>query len=152
MEWQMASDNDPDRVGFRSPPLQHRFKPGQSGNPKGRPKGTRNFKTELDEILGDTIQISIDGENRQLSRQQFVLLQLWERAAGKDLAATRILIGLIVKLLAQDKSTAHTSEEHLSESDQTIVQNFLRRHGLLPQTGDAPTDVQSHQSSEADND
>jgi hypothetical protein len=29
-------------VGFGKPPLHSRFKPGQSGNPKGRPKGSRN--------------------------------------------------------------------------------------------------------------
>ena len=33
------------KVGYKRPPVSTRFKPGSSGNPKGRPKGQRNFKT-----------------------------------------------------------------------------------------------------------
>jgi len=29
---------NPDKVGFGAPPMQTRWKKGQSGNPKGRPK------------------------------------------------------------------------------------------------------------------
>ncbi len=40
-------------VGYRKPPKHTRFKPGQSGNPRGRPKGTKNLKTDLIEELGE---------------------------------------------------------------------------------------------------
>jgi hypothetical protein len=39
----MAEDNPIDAVGYRRPPRNRQFKPGQSGNPTGRPKGTKNF-------------------------------------------------------------------------------------------------------------
>jgi len=32
------------------PPIEHRFKPGQSGNPNGRPKGTKNLATIIREL------------------------------------------------------------------------------------------------------
>ena len=40
-----AFDSDDGQVGYRKPPVHTRFKPGQSGNPKGRPKGPRNLAT-----------------------------------------------------------------------------------------------------------
>ena len=42
---------DDEKVGYRRPPKKSRFKPGQSGNPKGRPKGTKNLKRDLIEEL-----------------------------------------------------------------------------------------------------
>ena len=44
-------------VGYRKPPKHTRFKPGQSGNLRGRPKGTKNLKTDLMEELGEKILI-----------------------------------------------------------------------------------------------
>ena len=41
-------------VGRGKPPLHTRFKPGESGNPKGRPKGVRNFKTDVQATLRHT--------------------------------------------------------------------------------------------------
>ena len=53
----MASRDDDDRVGYRRPPKHTRFKPGQSGNPKGRPKHAPNLKTEFLEELGDDVTV-----------------------------------------------------------------------------------------------
>lgn len=35
---------------------EHAFKPGQSGNPAGKPKGSRSFKTVIAEVLELTAQ------------------------------------------------------------------------------------------------
>lgn len=48
-------------VGYGRPPEQHRFKRGQSGNPRGRPKGARGFKTMLEEELSGTVTVSSGG-------------------------------------------------------------------------------------------
>ena len=45
----MSSDRKPGRphdykVGYGKPPKEHRFKKGQSGNPRGRPKGAKSRK------------------------------------------------------------------------------------------------------------
>ncbi|MCC0063663.1 MAG: hypothetical protein H6895_06185 [Defluviimonas sp.] len=40
----MSEDND-DKVGYGRPPEKHRFKPGQSGNPRGRPRRSRRAPT-----------------------------------------------------------------------------------------------------------
>ncbi len=38
-------------VGYGRPPADKRFKPGQSGNPKGRPRGRENMATTINRIL-----------------------------------------------------------------------------------------------------
>ena len=49
------------QVGYGRPPLHTRFKPGQSGNPKGRPKGAKNEDTILREIMNRPIDIREGG-------------------------------------------------------------------------------------------
>jgi hypothetical protein len=51
-------------VGKYKPPIHTQWPPGQSGNPSGRPKGRRNLKTELEEIVFKKITIR-DGETER---------------------------------------------------------------------------------------
>jgi hypothetical protein len=61
----MASKEDDDRVGYKRPPTHTRFKPGQSDNPKGRPKHARNLKTEFLEELNEVILVREGGGRRR---------------------------------------------------------------------------------------
>ena len=40
-----------EQVGYGKPPKLTRFKPGQSGNPRGRPRGALNMATVLERTL-----------------------------------------------------------------------------------------------------
>lgn len=39
--------------GYADPPKETQFKPGVSGNPKGKPKGTKHISTWIQEMLND---------------------------------------------------------------------------------------------------
>jgi hypothetical protein len=45
-------------VGYGRPPVHRRFAPGQCGNPKGRPKGVRNFATDVKDVLKAQVKVT----------------------------------------------------------------------------------------------
>jgi hypothetical protein len=47
----VSDTNDDDAGGYKRPPPRSRFRAEQSGNPKGRPKGGRNLKTDLSALM-----------------------------------------------------------------------------------------------------
>ena len=53
---------DPDNVGYRNPPKRHQFPKGKSGNPNGRPKGSKGLKTDLKQVLGTIRTIVVNGK------------------------------------------------------------------------------------------
>ncbi|MFC2950591.1 DUF5681 domain-containing protein [Marinicaulis aureus] len=51
-------------VGYKRPPKHTRFKKGQSGNKKGRPKGSRNMTSILAEVMAQKVMIKINGRKK----------------------------------------------------------------------------------------
>lgn len=77
----------PYSVGYKRPPLERRFQPGQSGNPAGRPKGTRNFQTLVRRCLGDEVEVSMGNRKQKISIMEAVLRRLLAKALAGDLKA-----------------------------------------------------------------
>ncbi len=85
-------------VGYCNPPVHTRFKPGQSGNPAGRPKGPRSLARDLYEILREPITVG-EGETREtLSTQRSILRGLMAKAIEGDPTATAMVLNLIQRL------------------------------------------------------
>jgi hypothetical protein len=63
----------PVKVGYCSPPVETRFKPGQSGNPSGRPKGVQNFKTLFNKIVSEQISLREGADVKKVSKAEAVL-------------------------------------------------------------------------------
>jgi hypothetical protein len=82
------STKEPDaEVGYGSPPINSRFQPGRSGNPRGRPKGSLNFATDLKKTLEAPITLNDGGKPRRVSTQKAMLLRLREKALKGDARA-----------------------------------------------------------------
>jgi hypothetical protein len=54
-------------VGYGKPPKNTQFKRGKSGNPKGRPKGSKNLPTLLHEALNQLVPVREDGRSRKVT-------------------------------------------------------------------------------------
>jgi hypothetical protein len=70
-----------------SPPKYTQFQPGKSGNPDGRPKGSKNLSTLMMEAARDQVSATIGGKTRKISKIQATTMQLATKAAGGDHAA-----------------------------------------------------------------
>ena len=129
----MQNDDD---VGFGKPPKSTQFKPGQSGNPGGRPKGTKNLKTDLEEELRELITIREGGNQKIVSKQRAMLKSLTAKAVQGDPRAAAIVIDMMYRLLHEDD--AEDTSRGLSPDDKAILKAFENR--LLRESDEAPED------------
>jgi hypothetical protein len=74
--------------GYGKPPTAMRFKKGQSGNPKGRPKNRHN-SIPYDAVLGQMVTIREDGRERRITAAEAFLLRLTQKGLAGDSAAAR---------------------------------------------------------------
>ena len=117
------------RIAGVKPPVASRFKPGISGNAKGRRNGSKNLKTLIREAMTANISIQDGPTTRRASRIEGVVLrQLQSALKGNDRSAmASIKMALLVGLLEDsDKTPAEASA--LSAEDEQILQQLLNRH------------------------
>jgi hypothetical protein len=118
-------------VGKGKPPKHSQFKKGQSGNPGGRPRKSRNMTSIVEDELSQKVKISENGRTRLLTKRQLVVKRLVaDSIAGKP-RSTILLIGLMEKVIGFDPDSV--SRERLSAEDETILQDYAR--SLLAELG-----------------
>jgi len=119
----MSGKKNDYQVGKGKPPEQSQFKKGKSGNPKGRPKGSRNFSTDLEKVLTTKVTVSENGHPRNVSSQLATLMRLREQALKGNARAMDRFIGLAQQQAAEKE--ASTSETKLSASEEDILQRYV---------------------------
>ena len=72
-----ASDYE---IGYGRPPAATRFQPGQSGNPRGRPKGARSIGQMLQQALNRRVPVHENGRERRIRLQDAIIQGLVNRA------------------------------------------------------------------------
>jgi len=63
-------------VGYCRPPQHSRFKPGQSGNPTGRVKGSKNLKSLFHQILNEQIPLIDANESKKVTKAEALMRRL----------------------------------------------------------------------------
>jgi hypothetical protein len=112
-----------DEVGYGKPPKHTRFRPGRSGNPNGRPTGSRNFKTELLEKLKSTVKVNQNGRVSRISTQRAGIEVLVAKALSGDQRA----IDQFVRLAEKYDEPSVEASGPLSSDDQAILDAYAGR-------------------------
>ena len=129
------ADNDYE-IGYGRPPKHSRWSKGESGNPRGRNKGSRGLKTDLDAELRETLTIQMNGKKVKGTTQRLMLRTLAARAASGDVRASRVLIDLVLQVFgAGDRGG---KGEQLSAIDRALLEDIMGP--ALEADDDAPSD------------
>jgi hypothetical protein len=110
-------------VGRGRPPKHTQFRPGQSGNPAGRRKGLRNFRTDVRKALGIVVKIKEGGRTRSRSAQETALRILLQKMYQGDLRALDRLLELAVRFNTDPVET--DTAQPLSADDEAILAAFI---------------------------
>jgi hypothetical protein len=85
-------DEDDEKAGYKKPPAKHRFKPGKSGNPRGRPKKVKPQVQTNDRLILQRLDAEIvEIEGVPTSKREVELRILQAKALKGDLRAMRML-------------------------------------------------------------
>jgi len=135
----MADKDDPKYpVGYKKPPRQTQFKPGQSGNAKGRPKGSKDSKTVFAKELRTPIPVTENGKRKKITKLEAIIKHTVNKAAGGDPKATVVVLSE-TRFHESQNQFSGLQDVIASPEDQKVMDSLLRR---IRQTASAATDPQ----------
>ena len=143
------------RVGPGRPPKEYRWQKGQSGNPAGvkrkKAKVLPNLKEMLNQALNEPVTLRTGKRAVTTTKAAAGIAQLVTQFAEGDRHARRDLIALAPKLgidltAGQAGAIGEAVATLMSASDEAIITDFLRRHGVEPKPSETSTSANSDQT------
>jgi Family of unknown function (DUF5681) len=116
-------------IGNRRPPRAGRFRPGQSGNPRGRPRNARGVGALVQRALNERVEAKENGRRRRITLLEAVVKQLVNRAANGDQRATQFVFSL---LHADQGRPPPRAAHEIDEGDALVVAELVRRFSPQP--------------------
>ncbi len=116
-------------VGNCRPPRATRFRAGQSGNPRGRPKSARGLGALVATALGERVEAKENGRRRRITKLEAAVKQLVNRAANGDQRATQFVFSLLHD--DQGRPAPHAAHQ-TGQGDAMVVAELVRRLSRPP--------------------
>ncbi len=121
----MSDDLKDDAIGYGKPPREAQFQKGQSGNPRGRRKGSRNLSSIVKKTVNDTVPVTENGRRRVITKLEAAVKQLVNKAAFGDPKATQSLLQLIQVI--EGRAEAPAQSEAIEEADRQVMDELIAR-------------------------
>ena len=114
-------------VGYGKPPVETRYKPGCSGNNKGRPAGSKNLKTLLHKQLLAPVIVREGDKKRTITKLEGVMAKQIESALRGNERASLALIKIAAQLGLLEDMNGTASAQTLSAIEKEIVTGLLQQ-------------------------
>jgi hypothetical protein len=111
-------------VGHGRPPAEYRFKKGQSGNPKGRPRGSKNLMTLMEHELEQQVPVQENGHRRKITKREAMVKQLINKAVLGDLKTFLFLVPHIQE--ADARAQARRERTSLDHEKLSLLEQAVR--------------------------
>ena len=116
--------------GYKNPPVEHQFKKGKSGNPKGRPRKKKqsSFDPGLDLIasvhreLGKTISVQENGQHSKITKLDAFSAQLVAQSVNGKPSQQKMLLSLLT--LHKHEETEQRTLEQLQSYDEDLLNDL----------------------------
>lgn len=146
-EGKMGNVGGVGEVGYKRPPVHSRFRPGRSGNPKGRPKGAKNLKTDLNEVLQERITVTEGDHKKRMSKQRAIVMTLVAKTLKGDLRSANTLLNTMFRTLG-NADAADDVEQPLDANEQELlaaIEARRQRKAEPATTSEVPSDQNGSQ-------
>lgn len=125
-------------VGYGNPPVSGQFKPGQSGNPKGRPKGRKSLEKTIADAFNKKITVREGGQNKKISQMDALCRRVINDGLKGNAKATDQALAML-KIMAAAQSGASRQDDGTipdSSADLKALQKFLELHDVSTDQAD----------------
>lgn len=113
-------------TGYANPPKETQFKKGQSGNPKGRPKGDKNYLALANRELSQKVSIMENGRRKTLSKKEVFVKTTINKGIAGDKKFTNIAYTMMQDAERYNERKKNDEKEQ-SKINQKIIENFRKR-------------------------
>ncbi len=118
---------DDEGVGYKRPPKAHQFRPGESGNPSGRPKIAVSFRSELRQELSEAV--TFGSEPSPITKVRAVVKTLVAAAIAGDSRAIATILSVGMRALGENEAADESNSAEDAEIVKAVQGSPVQAHG-----------------------